>query len=380
MSETPQEPELSLEDIQSFRRDFHALKAEMGRALKGCEDLIEKVLVAFFAGGHVLLEGEPGLGKTLLVKCLARALGLDFKRIQFTPDLMPADIIGTEILVEDQTSGARELQFRPGPVFGHVLLADEINRATPKTQSALLEAMGEFQVTVHGRRYPLEVPFFVIATQNPIEMEGTYPLPEAQLDRFFFKVLTPFPESGTLAEILDLTTKNLAYESLPQPVLCLDELGDNQAEQERVSQEIAVLERDGSDAEQVAERRSRLEELDRQAVEARRHRVERMRETVRGAVPTPQAVELAVSLIEKLRRQKLEQQLIDYSPGPRAAQALLLSGKVLSLLKENGPGYALPSDIKPNVLPALRHRLILSFEAEAQQQNAESILNAVLGA
>ncbi|MDP7253742.1 MAG: AAA family ATPase, partial [Planctomycetota bacterium] len=162
-----EQPELDFEDIRTFSRDFRAVKAEIATAVKGCDDLIERVLIAFFAGGHVLLEGDPGLGKTLLVKCLARTLGLNFRRIQFTPDLMPADILGTEVLVEDKVTGARDLQFRPGPIFTNILLADEINRATPKTQSALLEAMGEFQVTVFGRRYTLEPPFFVIATQNP---------------------------------------------------------------------------------------------------------------------------------------------------------------------------------------------------------------------
>jgi MoxR-like ATPase len=350
---------------------------EIARAVRGFDDLIEKVLIAFFAGGHVLLEGEPGLGKTLLVKCLARALGLDSKRIQFTPDLMPADILGTEVLVENTATGARDLSFRPGPVFTHVLLADEINRATPKTQSALLEAMAEFQVTVFGRRYPLETPFFVMATQNPIEMEGTYPLPEAQLDRFFFKLLTPFPESETLAEILDLTTKNIAYESLPQPVLCADELRQELAEQRRLQEELVVLEREGSPG--LEDRKQRLRELERRIVSVRRRRIERMRQTVRGAVPTPQAVRRVLGLIGTLRKQKLERHLIEYSPGPRAAQTLLLAGKVVCLLKKESPGYTFPADIEPHVLPALRHRLILSFEAEAQQQNAESIVKSLLG-
>ena len=373
-----EELELDLEDIHSFKRDFDALKTEIARSVKGFDELIEYVLVAIFAGGHVLLEGEPGLGKTLLVKSLARAFGLEFKRIQFTPDLMPADILGTDVLVEDQAASSRELQFRPGPIFTNILLADEINRATPKTQSALLEAMGEGQVTIFGRRYELEQPFFVIATQNPIEMEGTYPLPEAQLDRFFFKLVTPFPQSQVLGEILDLTTKNLEYEALPQPVLSADELANNLEEQGRLKDEISILERNGSPSTELAERKSRLAEVTSEAASVRRGRINRMREVARGAVPTPNSIELILKLIEDLRQKKDAQHLIDYSPGPRAAQSLLLAGKVRSLLKVDSPGFTLPSDVVPNILPALRHRLLLNFEAEAQQQTAESILQSFL--
>ena len=373
-----EELELELEDIHSFKRDFDALRTEIARSVKGFDELIEYVLVAFFAGGHVLLEGEPGLGKTLLVKSLARAFGLEFKRIQFTPDLMPADILGTDVLVEDQAASSRELQFRPGPIFTNILLADEINRATPKTQSALLEAMGEGQVTIFGRRYELEQPFFVIATQNPIEMEGTYPLPEAQLDRFFFKLVTPFPQSQVLGEILDLTTKNLEYEALPQPVLSADELANNLEEQSRLKDEISILEQNGSPSTELAERKSRLAEVTSEAASVRRGRINRMREVARGAVPTPNSIELILKLIEDLRQKKDAQHLIDYSPGPRAAQSLLLAGKVRSLLKVDSPGFTLPSDVVPNILPALRHRLLLNFEAEAQQQTAESILQSFL--
>ena len=373
-----EELELDIEDIHSFKRYFDALKTEIARSVKGFDELIEYVLVAIFAGGHVLLEGEPGLGKTLLVKSLARAFGLEFKRIQFTPDLMPADILGTDVLVEDQAASSRELQFRPGPIFTNILLADEINRATPKTQSALLEAMGEGQVTIFGRRYELEQPFFVIATQNPIEMEGTYPLPEAQLDRFFFKLVTPFPQSQVLGEILDLTTKNLEYEALPQPVLSADELANNLEEQSRLKDEISILERNGSPSTELAERKSRLAEVTSEAASVRRGRINRMREVARGAVPTPNSTELILKLIEDLRQKKDAQHLIDYSPGPRAAQSLLLAGKVRSLLKVDSPGFTLPSDVIPNILPALRHRLLLNFEAEAQQQTAESILQSFL--
>src|ERR1700758_88973 len=189
---------------QAFRDTFQKLRSELVKVIVGQQRIIENVLTAFFADGHVLLEGVPGLGKTMLVRTLADAVNLKFARIQFTPDLMPSDIIGTNIITEE--TGVRLFKFQPGPVFANVLLADEINRATPKTQSALLEAMQEQHVTVSGTTYPVDDPFFVLATQNPIEMEGTYPLPEAQLDRFFFKLKVVFPTADELHTILDRTT------------------------------------------------------------------------------------------------------------------------------------------------------------------------------
>src|SRR5947207_11280942 len=193
------------EKIQSFRQTYAALRNEVGKVIVGHNEIVDGTLMALLAGGHVLLEGVPGLGKTLLVRTLGETLGLDFSRVQFTPDLMPADIVGTNIIVEDE-KGEKMFRFQPGPVFTNLLLADEVNRATPKTQSALLEAMQERQVTVGGNTYPLQGTFFVLATQNPLEMEGTYPLPEAQLDRFFFKVHVPFPSTGELVEIANRTT------------------------------------------------------------------------------------------------------------------------------------------------------------------------------
>src|SRR5687767_9843704 len=187
-----------------FQATFKRIETEIAKVIVGHDDAIRKVLIAFFAGGHVLLEGVPGLGKTLLVKAFSSAIGMSFKRIQFTPDLMPSDIVGTEVLTED--AGRREFQFKKGPIFAHIVLADEINRATPKTQSAILEAMEEKQVTVFGDSHILETPFIVLATQNPIELEGTYPLPEAQLDRFFFKLLVTAPAPAELREILKRTT------------------------------------------------------------------------------------------------------------------------------------------------------------------------------
>ena len=187
-----------------FQETFKRIETEIRKVIVGHEDAVRKVLIAFFAGGHVLLEGVPGLGKTLLVKAFSATIGVSFKRIQFTPDLMPSDIVGTEVLTED--GGRRDFQFKKGPVFAHIVLADEINRATPKTQSAVLEAMEERQVTVFGESHLLESPFMVMATQNPIELEGTYPLPEAQLDRFFFKLLVVPPSQAELREILKRTT------------------------------------------------------------------------------------------------------------------------------------------------------------------------------
>src|SRR2546423_517630 len=199
--------------VAEFRRSFARAESEISKIIVGHRDVIRKLLAALMAGGHVLIEGVPGLGKTLMVKTAAEALGLSFKRIQFTPDLMPSDIIGTQVLTE--TDGRREFSFKAGPIFAHVVLGDEINRATPKTQSAVLEAMEERQVTVFGETYLLEPPFFVLATQNPIELEGTYPLPEAQMDRFLFKVVMGSPKPDELREILHRTTGATVYH--PQP-------------------------------------------------------------------------------------------------------------------------------------------------------------------
>src|SRR5436305_383048 len=193
------------EQIQSFRRAYAALRSEIGKVIVGNDEIVEGTLIAIFAGGHVLLEGVPGLGKTLLVRTLSEVLDLSFNRIQFTPDLMPADILGTNIVMETG-AGRREFQFQHGPIFAHLILADEINRATPKTQSAMLEAMQEHQVTAGGELRKLVEPFFVMATQNPIDQEGTYPLPEAQLDRFVFKILVGYPSAGELSEVLTRTT------------------------------------------------------------------------------------------------------------------------------------------------------------------------------
>ncbi|KKL53024.1 hypothetical protein LCGC14_2279590, partial [marine sediment metagenome] len=217
---------------REFRATFTKLKEEIGKVIVGHERIVEDVLIALFSGGHVLLEGVPGLGKTLLVRTLSSALSLTFGRIQFTPDLMPADIIGTNIVMEDKATGARHFQFQRGPIFGQIILADEINRATPKTQSAMLEAMQEHTVTSGGTVHKLPEPFLVLATQNPIEQEGTYPLPEAQLDRFFFKLIVPYSSREELGAILDRTTAG--HDPKAEPVLDAREILDAQALVRRV--------------------------------------------------------------------------------------------------------------------------------------------------
>ncbi|TMA13252.1 MAG: AAA family ATPase [Deltaproteobacteria bacterium] len=323
----------ALEEIQErmtgCRRAFEELKAEMGRAVVGHEDLIEHVFIALVCGGHCLLEGVPGLGKTLMVRSLGEILNLSFSRIQFTPDLMPADITGTNILTEDGL-GKKVFDFQRGPIFAHVVLADEINRATPKTQSALLEAMQEQSVTVGGKLHRLESPFMVLATQNPIEMEGTYPLPEAQIDRFFFKLLLRYPSHAELARIADLTT---AAPSLP-----LREVLDGEG-------------------------------------------VLRIRRWVRE-VPIAEAVkDFAVRLVLSTHPQgenslPMAQKYIQYGSSPRGLQSLILAAKARALL--SGRPNVSFEDIRAVALPSLRHRVILNLEADAGGVSAETVLAEAL--
>ncbi len=316
------------ERAQEFRRIFHDLTTEIGKVIVGHQEIVQGVLVCLFCGGHALLEGVPGLGKTLLVKTLAEGLDLRFSRIQFTPDLMPADIIGTNVVVE--TQGVRHFSFQRGPLFGQILLADEINRATPKTQSALLEAMQELSVTVGGVHHALERPFFVLATQNPIEMEGTYPLPEAQLDRFLFKLKVRYPSERDLVEIIERTTK---------PVSSPVEKAANGGE------------------------------------------VETLKSLVRE-VPVPQPVKEYVSRIILSTRPDFEgapemvRRFVRYGSSPRGAQALVLGGKVLALM--DGRFNVSFEDVRNVTLAALRHRLILSFEGEAEGVDPDQILEDVL--
>jgi MoxR-like ATPase len=316
---------------EQFRETARRIEAEVGRYIVGQRKVVRHVLVCLLAGGHVLLEGVPGLGKTMLVRSLAQVLDLGFARIQFTPDLMPADVVGTDIL-EEADDRRRRFRFQPGPVFTNLLLADEINRATPKTQSALLEAMQERTVTVANRSYPLPAPFMVLATQNPIEMEGTYPLPEAQLDRFLFKVDVGFPSSHELVEILDRTTGG------SEPVL--EKVADGAA-----VLAMAALAREVPAASPVATYVTRL---------------------VLATHPTDDGAPPAV------------RRYVRYGASPRGAQALILGAKVTALLA--GRYNVAVEDVRAVVAVALRHRVLLNFEAQAEGVSPDDVVAAVVSA
>ena len=317
------------ERVERFRADFSRVVEEIGKVIVGQRDIIEGVLSCLFANGHVLLEGLPGLGKTLMVSTMSDALDLEFRRIQFTPDLMPADIIGTNIVVENE-SGGKEFQFQRGSIFANVILADEVNRATPKTQSALLEAMQEHTVSVAGITHILDEPFFVLATQNPIEMEGTFPLPEAQLDRFLFKLKVQYPAQDELALILDRTTAN----EVPKAGKILDT--------ERVM-EMRWLIREVTVASHVKDYAVRL------------------------VFATRPETDLAPAVVKEYVR---------YGSSPRGAQAVILGAKVRALL--NGRYNIAFEDVNRVAHHALRHRMILNFEGEAEGIDADEIIDAVL--
>ena len=316
-----------IDQLLAANRD---MRREIAHRIVGQDQVIEEMLIALFAGGHVLLEGVPGLAKTLLISSLARVMDLSFGRIQFTPDLMPADITGSEILEEDQASGRREFRFVPGPVFANVILADEINRTPPKTQAALLQAMQEKQVTAAGGTHDLEQPFFVLATQNPIEQEGTYPLPEAQLDRFMFNVLIRYPDLEDEVRIVESTTGVLGDE--PSVVLGRD---DVLAFQEVVRQV--------QPQEQVT-----------------RHAVDLVRAT---RVGTAEAAAVA-------------SEFLAWGAGPRAAQDLIRGAKTRALLE----GRETPSleDVRRLAAPVLRHRLVTNFHAEAENVAKDTIIARIL--
>jgi MoxR-like ATPase len=315
--------------VARFRDDLDRLLAEIARRLVGQPDVAGQVVSALLAGGHVLLEGVPGLGKTLLVRTLAEALEVSFSRIQFTPDLMPADVLGTNLIVEE--GGARRFEFQRGPIFANLVLADEINRATPKTQSALLEAMQEQSVTVGKQSYALGAPFFVLATQNPIEMEGTYPLPEAQLDRFTFKLRVELPARNELHAILDRTTG--ADEPAVRPVLG----------------------------------RARLLEM-----RALVRQVPVARPVQDYAVRLVEATHPARSSIAEVKR------FVRYGSSPRGAQALILAAKIEALRAGRfAPSFA---DVRRIALPALRHRVLLNFEGEAEGVSADTVVGQILAA
>ncbi len=332
MGAAPKQQISPADRIAEFRQNFARAEAEVAKVIVGHREVIRKVLTALFAGGHVLIEGVPGLGKTLLVKTAAEALGLSFKRIQFTPDLMPSDIIGTQVLTE--TDGRREFSFKTGPIFAHMVLGDEINRATPKTQSAVLEAMEERQVTVFGTTYKLEPPFFVLATQNPIELEGTYPLPEAQMDRFLFKVVIGAPKPDELREILNRTTGASTYQ--PEPVFEPHEAPGKIEELKHLVREVLVA-----------------EPLERYVI------------SIIAAV-TPGGPGASPEVSQYLR----------FGPSPRGAQALLLCAKVNALL--DGRASVSYDDVNDAIIPSLRHRLLRNFQAEAENVTPEWILEQAL--
>jgi MoxR-like ATPase len=317
------------QSIDQFRERFGRIIQEVGRRIVGHDDVVTDTVTSLLAGGHVLLEGIPGVGKTSLVHTLADALHLKFSRIQFTPDLMPADIVGTNI-VQEHSHGGTFFEFQPGPIFANVVLADEINRATPKTQSALLEAMQDVSVSVGKTTYPLEQPFLVMATQNPIEMEGTYPLPEAQLDRFFFKLKVGYPGEEALHEILERTTRDVEA----QITRVVD--GPEILEMRRVARSVAI---------------------------ARPVQAYAIRLTLASHPGSP----YATPLVNKYVR---------YGASPRAAQALVLAGKIHAL--NRGQAFVSVDDIRAFALPALRHRILLNFEGEADEVSTDTIVDELL--
>jgi MoxR-like ATPase len=316
-------------ECEAFRNDYRKVQAEIGKAIVGHNDIIDGVLTCLFVGGHALLEGVPGLGKTALIRSLADALHLHFSRIQFTPDLMPADVIGTNVIQEDE-HGRREFKFMQGPIFAQIVLADEINRATPKTQSALLEAMQEKQVTAGGDVRKLEQPFFVMATQNPLEQEGTYPLPEAQLDRFFFKLVVKYSGRQELHEILDRTTKDYR----PEITTVID--AARIMEHQKLVRRVVV-------APHVQDY------------------------AIRCTLATHPQGEFAVPMVNQFLR---------VGASPRAAQAIILASKVRALL--DGRFHVSFQDVKDVVVPAMRHRVILNFEGEAEGITTDMVLEKII--
>ena len=305
-----------------------SIEREVGAFIVGQQQLVRQTLISLLAGSHALLEGVPGLGKTMLVRSMAEALDLGFSRIQFTPDLMPADIIGTNIIVEE--AGERRFRFQQGPIFSNLVLADEINRATPKTQSALLEAMQEHRVTVAKQQYTLSEPFFVLATQNPLEMEGTYPLPEAQLDRFFFKIDVPFPSEEDLVRIMERTT------GVEQPTIGKGATGAEVIAMQRLARDVPI------------------------ASHVMAYAIRILRSTHPETERVPEIVKAYVR----------------YGGSPRGAQAMVLGAKIHALL--DGRFNVAYADVQAVAAPALRHRVILNFEGEAEGISTDSVVRAII--
>jgi MoxR-like ATPase len=329
--ENPAPPDASdLAAVKELKEGYQRIRQELAKVIVGQEEALEQLLVCLFARGHCLLVGVPGLAKTLMISSLARCLSLSFSRIQFTPDLMPADITGTEVIQEDRASGQRAFQFLKGPVFANVILADEINRTPPKTQAALLEAMQERQVTAGGKRHPLEEPFFVLATQNPIEQEGTYPLPEAQLDRFMFMVRVDYPAADEELQIMKLTTAGV---------------------------ETALAQVMGGEE------------------------ILRLQRLVRRVPVTDDLIRYAIRLARATRVGKDEapeyiRKYIQWGAGPRAGQFLILGAKARAVLQ--GRHYVAPEDLKTMALPVLRHRILTNFTAEAEGVTPDDLIARLL--
>jgi MoxR-like ATPase len=316
--------------VEKLQRSYREMKAELGKVIVGQEAVTEELLIALFCRGHALLVGVPGLAKTLLISTVAKTLGLSFSRIQFTPDLMPSDITGTEVIEEDKTTGGRSMRFVRGPVFANVILADEINRTPPKTQAALLEAMQEHQVTAGGRQHKLLPPFFVLATQNPIEQEGTYPLPEAQLDRFMFNINVEYPSEDEEFQIVRRTTQG----------------GEVQLNHVLSGEEVLALQ-----------------------------------EIVRRVPVADHVIRYALKFSRLTRRQEggcpdFVSEYVAWGAGPRASQYLILAGKARALLK--GRYHVSTDDIRQVALPVLRHRIVTNFNAEAEGIKSDTIVRKLI--
>jgi MoxR-like ATPase len=331
----PEETNLSADEqasVEKLQSGYHNMRAELGKVIVGQEQVIEELLIALFCRGHAMLEGVPGLAKTLLISTLSKTLGLSFNRIQFTPDLMPSDITGTEVIEEDKAIGGRVLRFVRGPIFANVILADEINRTPPKTQAALLEAMQEHQVTAGGKLHRLPQPFFVLATQNPIEQEGTYPLPEAQLDRFMFKIKVGYPSEEEEFQIVRLTTAGRTVNL--EHVLSGEEVGALQ----EIVRKVPVA-----------------DHVIRYALA-----LTRMTRVTEGGVP------------------QFVKDYVGWGAGPRASQYLILAGKARALLK--GRYHVSTEDIRQVAPPVLRHRIVTNFNAEAEGIRPDNIVTKLIDA